>query len=85
MYLNALAHAYDPHSDYMGKSAMESFNIQMRLSLFGIGALLGSEDGYCKIVELTPGGPAIKSGKLKSGIRSSPSRKAPKSRSMLWT
>jgi carboxyl-terminal processing protease len=67
MYLNALAHAYDPHSDYMGKSAMESFNIQMRLSLFGIGALLQSEDGYCKIMELTPGGPAIKSGKLKVG------------------
>ena len=42
----------------MGKSAMESFNIQMRLSLFGIGALLQSEDGYCKIMELTPGGPA---------------------------
>lgn len=69
MYLNALAHAYDPHSDYMGKSAMESFNIQMRLSLFGIGALLQSEDGYCKIMELTPGGPAIKSGKLKVGDR----------------
>ena len=67
IYLNALAHAYDPHSDYMGKSAMESFNIQMRLSLFGIGALLQSEDGYCKIIELTPGGPAIKSGKLKVG------------------
>ncbi len=69
MYLNALAHAYDPHSDYMGKSAMESFNIQMRLSLFGIGALLQSEDGYCKIIELTPGGPAIKSGKMKVGDR----------------
>ncbi len=67
IYLNALAHAYDPHSDYMGKSALESFNIQMRLSLFGIGALLQSEDGYCKIMELTPGGPAIKSGKLKVG------------------
>ncbi len=67
IYLNALAHAYDPHSDYMGKSAMESFNIQMRLSLFGIGALLQTEDGYCKIIELTPGGPAIKSGKLKVG------------------
>ncbi len=67
MYLNALAHAYDPHSDYMGKSAMESFNIQMRLSLFGIGALLQSDDGYCKIIELTPGGPAVKSGKLKVG------------------
>jgi len=67
IYLNALAHAYDPHSDYMGKSAMESFNIQMRLSLFGIGALLQSDDGYCKIIELTPGGPAIKSGKLKVG------------------
>src|SRR5438270_11130494 len=42
----------------------------MKLSLFGIGALLQSDDGYVKILELTPGGPAIKSGKLKAGDRS---------------
>ena len=64
-YLNTLSHAYDPHTDYFGKAALDDFNIQMKLSLFGIGALLGSEDGYCKISELTPGGPAEKSGQLK--------------------
>ena len=64
IYLDALAHAYDPHSDYMGKPASDNFNIGMRLSLFGIGALLRSEDGYCKIEELKDG-PAKKSGQLK--------------------
>ncbi len=64
IYLDALAHAYDPHSDYMGKPASDNFNIGMRLSLFGIGALLRSEDGYCKIEELKEG-PAKKSGQLK--------------------
>jgi len=69
LYLNAMAHAYDPHSDYLGKSALDRFNIEMKLSVFGIGAMLQSEDGYAKIMELTPGGPAIKSGKLKVGDR----------------
>jgi C-terminal processing protease CtpA/Prc len=69
LYLSALAHAYDPHSDYMGKSALESFNIQMKLSLFGIGALLRSEDGYCKILSLVAAGPAERSKKLKENDR----------------
>lgn len=64
IYLDSLAHAYDPHSDYMGKPASDNFNIGMRLSLFGIGALLRSEDGYCKIEELKEG-PAKKSGQIK--------------------
>jgi carboxyl-terminal processing protease len=41
----------------------------MRLSLFGIGAKLRSEDGYAKIMELVPGGPALKGGKMKVGDR----------------
>ncbi len=69
LYLNALAHAYDPHSDYLGKSELDQFNIQMRLSVYGIGAMLQVEDGYAKIEELTPGGPADKSGKLHVGDR----------------
>jgi carboxyl-terminal processing protease len=64
VYLDALAHVYDPHSDYMGKSTLDNFNISMKLSLFGIGALLQSEDGFCKIKELMDG-PAKKSGKIK--------------------
>ncbi len=69
LYLTSLTHVYDPHSDYMGRATFENFEIGMKLSLFGIGALLQSEDGYCKIKELTPGGPAQNSKKLKSGDR----------------
>lgn len=69
LYLNALAHVYDPHSDYMGHEELESFNMAMKLSLAGIGATLQEEDGYCKIRELVAGGPAARSGKLKVGDR----------------
>lgn len=69
MYLNALAHVYDPHSDYLGHEQMETLTIAMNLSLFGIGASLQTEDGFCKIHELLPGGPAIRSGLLKQGDR----------------
>lgn len=64
VYLTSLTHVYDPHSDYMGKPTLDNFNISMKLSLFGIGALLRSEDGYCKIQELMDG-PAKKSGQIK--------------------
>jgi carboxyl-terminal processing protease len=66
IYLTALAHVYDPHSDYMGKSELENFSIGMKLSLYGIGALLQSEDGICKIKSLTDGGPAQRSKQLKA-------------------
>jgi len=63
-YLTALTHAYDPHSDYMGHASTENFNIQMKLSLSGIGARLKEEDGDCKIEDLVPEGPAEKSGQI---------------------
>ncbi len=69
IYLTALAHAYDPHSDYLGRRQMEDFSISMNLSLFGVGASLQSDDGYCKIRELTPGGPAARSKLLHPGDR----------------
>jgi len=69
IYLDALAHVYDPHSDYLDKESMASFSISMNLSLFGIGAALGTEDGLCTIRELVPGGPAALSGALKPGDR----------------
>jgi len=69
IYLNALAHVYDPHTDYLGHEQMESLAIAMNLSLFGIGAVLETEDGYCKIHELVPGSPALRSGQLKPGDR----------------
>src|SRR5215468_768715 len=68
-YLNALAHVYDPHSDYMGHEQMESFGSVMNLSVVGIGASLQSDGGYCKIREIVPGGPAARSGELKVGDR----------------
>jgi len=69
IYLEALAQVYDPHSDYMGPEQLKSFEIAMNLSLIGIGATLQSEDGYCKIKELVPGGPAARSGLVKNGDR----------------
>ncbi len=68
-YLDALAHVYDPHSDYMGPEHLDSFSISMNLSLTGIGAELLSEDGYCTIRRLLPGGPAQKSKKIKEKDR----------------
>lgn len=69
-YLNGLAHAYDPHSDYMTPDDAENFNINaIKLKLSGIGAVLRSDDGYAKIERLVPGGPAESSKKLKAGDR----------------
>src|SRR5262249_45942218 len=47
----------------------QSFGSLMNLSLVGIGASLQSDDGYCKIREIVPGGPAARSGELKVGDR----------------
>lgn len=64
-YLNALASLYDPHTEYMAPSTEEDFNINMSLSLFGIGAVLSTaDDGSTKIVKIIPGGPAMKDGRL---------------------
>jgi len=67
LYLSAFTRAYDPHSDYMSKNNKEDFDIHMKLSLVGIGALLSTEDGAAKVVRLIPGGPAEKDGRLKAG------------------
>jgi carboxyl-terminal processing protease len=63
-YLESLARAYDPHSDYQGKDEYDDFAMMMNLSLQGIGAVLRSEDGYCQIEELM-NGPAKASNKIK--------------------
>lgn len=68
-FLTTLSQTYDPHSEYLSKSELENFSINMRLSLVGIGAVLHSEEGYAKIAELVPGGPAAKDGRLKVGDR----------------
>jgi carboxyl-terminal processing protease len=68
-YLEALTHAYDPHSDYFNTEHAQDFSIEMSLSLFGIGAQLLEKDGYCTIASLVSGGPAAKSKLLKENDR----------------
>ena len=66
-YFTAFTQAYDPHSEYMTPSTSEDFEIGMKLSLGGIGALLQSEDGAARIEKIIPGGPAARDGRLKAG------------------
>ena len=68
-FMNAYSMAIEPHTNYMVPRTAEDFNITMRLSLVGIGAVLTEKDDYTTIRELTPGGPADISGQLKSGDR----------------
>jgi len=69
IYLSSLTRVYDPHSVYMAPDTEEDFDISMRLSLQGIGAVLTTEDEYVKVVGIIPGGPADKDGRLKEGDR----------------
>jgi len=62
LVINVLSKAFDPHSSYLSPKSSEDFDMDMSLKLEGIGALLGLEDDYTKIVSLVPGGPAEKSG-----------------------
>ena len=68
-FMTAYAETTDPHTDYLSPRAAENFDIEMKLSLEGIGAQLQARDDYTMIFTLVPGGPAIKSGKLKPGDR----------------
>lgn len=68
-FMNAYTTAIDPHTNYMGPQAAENFDIAMRLSLVGIGAVLTVSDEYTTVRELVPGGPASLSGQLKVGDR----------------
>ena len=63
--MNTLSNQFDPHSSYLSPRSAEDFDLNMSLKLNGIGALLGVEDDYTKIISLVPGGPAEKSGKIK--------------------
>lgn len=64
-YVSALTRVFDPHTDYLAAAQKENFDISMKLSLVGIGAVLRSEDGYARIVSLVPGGPADSDKRLK--------------------
>lgn len=69
VFMNAYTTAIDPHTNYLGPRAAQDFDIAMRLSLVGIGAVLSDIDGYATIRELVAGGPASLSGQLKVGDR----------------
>lgn len=64
-YANALTAQYDPHTQYFSPRRSENFQINMSLSLEGIGAVLQSENEFTKVVRLVPAGPAEKAGQLK--------------------
>ncbi len=68
-FMNAYARTIEPHSAYMSPRSAENFEISMRLSLEGIGALLQQESDYTTIREIVPGGPADLDGRLKEGDR----------------
>ena len=69
IYANALTELYDPHTNYLSPRRSENFNINMSLSLEGIGAVLQQEDEYTKVSSLVPKGPADKQGELKPADR----------------
>ena len=64
-YMNALTYTFDPHTQYMSPRNSENFNINMSLSLQGIGAVLRSENENTIVERLVTGGPANKAGQLK--------------------
>jgi len=68
-FMNAFAQSIEPHTAYMSPRSSENFEISMRLSLEGIGALLGRENEYTSIASVVPGGPADKEGSLQAGDR----------------
>ena len=68
-FINAFTLSVEPHTSYMSPRSSENFDIGMRLSLQGIGAVLRAEDEYTEVVKTVVGGPAARSGRLASGDR----------------
>jgi carboxyl-terminal processing protease len=68
-FMNAFAQSIEPHTSYLSPRTSANFEISMKLSLEGIGALLGRENEYTLISRIVPGGPADKDGRLKAGDR----------------
>ncbi len=66
-FMNSYTGALEPHTGYMLPHNAENFDITMRLSLQGIGAVLKSDNEYTSIQSIVPGGPADKSGQLHAG------------------
>lgn len=68
-FMNAYATAIEPHTGYLGPRTAENFNIQMKLSLEGIGAVLMKQDDYTTVRSVVKGGPAGRQGIVKIGDR----------------
>ena len=68
-FMNAFAQSIEPHTSYLSPRTSANFEISMKLSLEGIGALLGRESEYTTIASVVPGGPAALDGRLKAGDR----------------
>ena len=65
LFMNSLSELYDPHTNYFSPRNSENFNINMRLSLEGIGALLKQDGEYVQVERIINAGPADKQGELK--------------------
>jgi carboxyl-terminal processing protease len=57
-FIDVAASAQDPHSAYLAPQQKDDFDINIKGTLEGIGALLQEEDGYIKVSRIVPGGPA---------------------------
>ena len=68
-FINAFTLSVEPHTSYMSPRLSENFDIGMRLSLQGIGAVLRNDNEFTLIQSTVPGGPAERSGELKGGDR----------------
>ena len=68
-FFSSFTRSYDPHSDYLSPEKSEDFDINMRLSLFGVGAMLTTEDGAAKIDRVIPGGPMARDGRIQANDR----------------
>lgn len=63
--MNSFARVVEPHTSYLSPRNAERFQMEMNLSLEGIGAVLRAEEDYTVIQSVVSGGPADKSKELK--------------------
>ncbi|MBK1720990.1 carboxy terminal-processing peptidase [Thiocystis violacea] len=66
-FINAYTESIEPHTSYMSPSTSENFDISMKLSLEGIGAVLRGDNEYTVVQSTVPGGPARESGQIHAG------------------
>ncbi|WP_234422218.1 carboxy terminal-processing peptidase [Sedimenticola thiotaurini] len=69
VFINSYTLSLEPHTSYMSPRVSENFDISMRLSLEGIGAVLKNENEYTVVQRTVVGGPAALSGQVNPGDR----------------